>query len=83
VPEGALFYGENRRRTLVRFDVELRVLTERIAEAARAMVRSGITPPPDYSPRKCSQCSLIDLCQPRRLSQPPKVADWLRRQLGE
>lgn len=83
VPEGALFYGENRRRTVIRFDAELRALTERIAEAAHAMVRSEITPPPDYSPRKCSQCSLIDLCQPRRLSRPPKVANWLRCQLRD
>jgi CRISPR-associated exonuclease Cas4 len=83
VPEGALFYGENRRRTTIRLDAELRALTERIAEAARAMIRSGITPPPEHAPRKCTQCSLIDLCQPRRLSQPPKVADWLRRQLED
>jgi len=83
VPEGALFYGENRRRTTIRLDAELRALTEHIAEAARAMIRSGITPPPKHAPRKCTQCSLIDLCQPRRLSQPPKVADWLRRQLED
>lgn len=83
VPEGALFYGEIRRRTVVPFDTELRTLTECIAKAARAMIRSGTTPPPDYVPRKCTQCSLIDLCQPRRLSQLSKVADWLCRQLRD
>ncbi|EWY39810.1 CRISPR-associated protein Cas4 [Skermanella stibiiresistens SB22] len=81
IPEGALFYGESRRRTAVAFDPDLRALTERVAEAARAMISSGVTPPPDHAPRKCGQCSLADLCQPKRLSRPPAVADWLLRQL--
>src|SRR4051812_22950046 len=45
VPEGALFYGETRRRQPVRFDDALRVLTAETAAAARAMIAAGRTPP--------------------------------------
>ncbi|WP_158044680.1 CRISPR-associated protein Cas4 [Skermanella pratensis] len=83
IEEGALFYGENRRRTAVRFDPGLRALTERTAEAVRAMLDAGRTPPPVHEDRKCGRCSLIDLCQPRRLSHPPAVADWLSRRLQD
>ncbi|WP_207455938.1 CRISPR-associated protein Cas4 [Azospirillum sp. SYSU D00513] len=83
VPAGALYYGEARRRTDVAFDAELRALTERVASEVAVMIRAGTTPPPVHEPRKCGQCSLAELCQPRRLSQPPAVAEWLRRHLRE
>lgn len=83
VPEGALFYGEERHRTIVPFDTDLRALTERVARDTAAMVREGRTPPPDYQPRRCDRCSLLDLCQPESLSRAPRVAAWLARQLRE
>ncbi|TWB45807.1 CRISPR-associated protein Cas4 [Nitrospirillum pindoramense] len=83
VMEGALFYGEKRRRMAVAFDTELRTLTERVAADVRAMIDQGRTPPPVHEPSRCRQCSLIDLCQPRRLAAPPSVADWLRRHLRD
>lgn len=81
VPAGALFYGETRRRTDVTFDAPLRDLTEATAHAVRAMIAEGRTPPADYAPRKCDTCSVAEICQPRRLTRPPPVADWLRRQI--
>ena len=39
VPEGALFYGETRRRVEVRFDDELRRLTENAAAALERALR--------------------------------------------
>ncbi|QEL89488.1 CRISPR-associated protein Cas4 [Azospirillum brasilense] len=83
IAEGALFYGETRRRVAVALDAALRDLTERTAAAVREMVRTGTTPPPVYEARKCQSCSMLDLCRPRRLSHPPAVALWLARQLGE
>lgn len=83
VPEGALFYGEPRKRTPVVFDDPLRRLTEQTAAAVRAMYASGATPPPAYAARKCGACSLIDVCRPQRLSRPPDVAAWLTAQLIE
>src|SRR5262249_43698559 len=46
VPEGALFYGETKRRVLVSFDAELRKLTEDTAIAFGVLLTEGRTPPP-------------------------------------
>ena len=83
IPEGALFYGESRRRCPVVFDAPLRRLTEDTAEAVRAMAQSGRTPPPVYESRKCDSCSLLEACRPRRLTRPPSVSAWLAGQLTE
>ena len=65
VPEGALFYGETRRRVEVRFDDDLRRLTEDAAAALRELFASGRTPAAEYEKRKCGACSLLDLCRPQ------------------
>jgi len=83
IPEGALFYGESRRRFPVALDATLRALTERTAQAVRDMIRDGVTPPPVHEARKCQSCSMLDLCRPKRLGRPPSVADWLARQLRD
>lgn len=80
LPEGALFYGAVRRRTVVAFDAELRELTARVAAEARAMVAAGHTPAPTPMPA-CRRCSLQDACQPDCLARPPHVARWLVGQL--
>jgi CRISPR-associated exonuclease Cas4 len=82
VPEGALFYGEVRRRHPVQFDAELRDLTARTAVAARHNILNGITPPPVKFPG-CARCSLESLCQPDRLEKAPPVGRWLASQLGD
>jgi CRISPR-associated exonuclease Cas4 len=77
VIEGALFYGETRRRTDVVFDDEWRPLTLNTIAATRKMLDIGLTPLADYAPRRCDACSLIDLCQPKLLRRPVLVAAWL------
>ena len=81
VPEGALYYAAQRRRTLVPIDATLRHLTETVAASARAMVASGKTPAPRHT-RACAACSLHDLCLPERLEAPPAVGAWLDRQFA-
>jgi CRISPR-associated exonuclease Cas4 len=83
VPEGALFYGETRRRLDVVFDDELRRLTHATIAATHAMLTSGVTPSAEYAARRCDGCSLMDLCQPRLLGHRHSVAAWLNRQLKE
>lgn len=83
IPEGALFYGEPRRRTVTALDDDLRALTVQTIDAVRAMLTAGVTPPAVYAKRTCDACSLIEVCRPRRLSRPPKVAAWLASQLDE
>lgn len=82
IAEGALFYGETRRRVVVAFDAELRALTAKVAAEARANIAALHTPPPVHGPY-CKRCSLQDLCQPQRLQKPPGIARWLASQLLE
>ncbi len=81
VPEGALFYGETRRRSVVAFDGELRALTARVAADARNMIAADVTPPPVFRPA-CGKCSMQELCRPQRLEKPPRIAAWLAGQIG-
>ncbi|HEU4660810.1 MAG TPA: CRISPR-associated protein Cas4 [Pseudolabrys sp.] len=69
VPEGALFYGETKRRVAVPFDAELRKLTEDTALAFGALVAEGRTPPPVWRASRCRACSLIELCRPKAVSK--------------
>lgn len=62
------------------FDSELRALTVRVAEEARANIHAGHTPPPVHTPA-CRRCSLLELCQPNGLEKPPSIARWLAAQL--
>jgi CRISPR-associated exonuclease Cas4 len=82
VPKGALFYGAERRRTLVSFDVGLRKLTQQVADGTRALILSGQTPHPVYETRRCNSCSLLELCRPQRLTEAPSVARWLERTIA-
>jgi CRISPR-associated exonuclease Cas4 len=79
IPEGAIFYGEPRRRTVVAMDAELRALTAGIAMETRAMLSAGITPAPVYHARRCDSCSLFDICRPKSLERPRSAAAWLTR----
>lgn len=65
VPEGALFYGETRRRSVVQFDAELRRLTEHTAAELRDIFETGRTPPAVYRADRCGACSLYELCRPK------------------
>ncbi len=81
VPEGALFYGQTRRRKAVTFDDELRRLTLDTIVATRSLIDSRRTPKATYEPKRCDACSLIDLCQPRELGRGRSVQAWLQRQI--
>ncbi|TBW38404.1 CRISPR-associated protein Cas4 [Siculibacillus lacustris] len=80
VPEGALFYGETRRRLRVPFDAELRTETEATAAALRSMVTEGRTPPAVYRADRCRACSLIDLCAPRAGGRSART--WMERRIA-
>jgi len=66
VPNGALFYGETRRRLEVAFDAGLRRLTEEAAARLHALFASGRTPLARREP-KCRSCSLVEICLPDAL----------------
>jgi CRISPR-associated exonuclease Cas4 len=81
VPEGALFYGEVRRRHPVVFDAELRELTHQTILACRIIVQTKTTPKASYKSKKCSACSLIDQCHPKGFVK--SAAAWLAGQLNK
>jgi len=81
VPEGALFYGEVRRRHPVIFDAELRSLTLQTIAACRELVQTKITPHAHYQAKKCRGCSLIDACHPKDFGK--SAAAWLAAQLKQ
>lgn len=81
IAEGALYYGETRRREVVPLSPSLRALTLETLGATRQMLASRQTPTATYSARRCDSCSLLDLCQPRLLHRPQSVRCWLQAQL--
>ena len=83
VPEGALFYGQNRRRQTIAFDMKLRELSERVVRDTRRLLASGDTPDPEYAPQKCDRCSLKDQCQPQPARSRDVVHRWLDRAIND
>jgi len=81
VPEGALFYGKNRRRQVVRFDEALRQQTEEAARRLHELIRSGRTPSAHFV-KKCESCSLMNLCMPKVAGAGKSVGRYLARMLA-
>lgn len=77
VPEGALYYGEKKRRTPVVFDEPLRDKTAQTAVAVHALLAKGETPPPKYD-KRCESCSFLPLCLPK-VATRKRVDVYLRR----
>ena len=61
--EGAIFYGASRKRKVVAIDERLRTATEEASACLRALVDTGVTPPPEND-RRCKSCSLLHHCMP-------------------
>lgn len=79
VPDGALYYGEIRRRVPVSFSEPLRAEVRACLTEMHDLFRRGHTPKVKPA-RACSACSLKDLCLPRLLSAR-SVSDYLRESL--
>lgn len=81
IPEGALFYGETRRRTKVFFTEELRETGTAHRRRMHQMLRRGHTP--KVKPTKsCNACSLKELCLPV-LMRKKDVAEYLKAAMEE
>ena len=75
VPEGALYYGEPRRRTVVLFTPELRQQVRDSLTEMHQLYQRRYTPKVKPS-KACNACSLKDLCLPKLMNRK-KVADYL------
>ncbi len=79
IPEGSLFYGKTRNRTVVPLDKTLRNKTERLAAEFHQLMQSGVTPPPSAG-EHCKSCSLADECMP---DLKRKAADYVAKMIEE
>jgi len=79
VPEGALYYGTRRRRTVVAMDASLRALTAQVANEAATALAEGRVPLPVYEAGRCEACSLLDFCRPQ--ARRDDAGLWLARRL--
>ena len=81
IPEGALFYGETRRRTAVSFSDDLREQVKAALAEMHQLYRRGHTPRVRRS-KSCNACSLKELCLPG-LERRGTVAQYLRNAMEE
>ena len=81
ITEGAIFYGEIRRREVVDLDTELRERVRGMLTEMHDLYRRGHTP--KVKPTKsCNACSLKELCLPK-LVKKTSAMDYLRKSLEE
>lgn len=81
IPEGALFYGETRRRETVAFTPELREQVRGYLEEMHDLYRRRHTP--KVKPGKsCNGCSLREMCLPK-LCRKPSVRNYLYARLED
>lgn len=79
IREGALYYGETRRRQRIFFTQELRQEVQTLLAEMHALYDRGWTP--KVKPTKaCNACSLKELCLPK-LMRKRSVAAYLRQNL--
>jgi len=79
IPEGALFFGETRRREVIQFTEELRqCVRDRLTEM-HALYKRGHTPRVKMT-KSCKACSLNELCVPKLMNHRA-VSDYLRDSL--
>jgi len=68
VPQGAIYHASSRRRRVVEITPDLRQSVLETADAIRAMLASGVLPPP-VNDQRCRECSLKDACQPEVMAE--------------
>lgn len=67
IPKGAIYHATSRRRREVAIDAPLRQQLREALAGIRAIQASGTLPPP-VNDKRCTQCSLLDICQPKALT---------------
>ena len=81
IPEGALYYGEIRRRVTMAFTEELRGEVRGMLEEMRDLYQRGHTPK-GRPGKHCNACSLKEICLPK-LMRTRSVAAYLKDAMEE
>lgn len=82
ISEGAIFYGEPRRRTVITFDEELRSITIRAAARLREVLSDSKLPAAVLLPH-CRSCSLVDECLPAQTSGTKSADSYFTARLHQ
>lgn len=78
IEAGFLFYGQPKRREPIVLDEALRQHTQQLASRMHQLAGEGRTPKAKKG-KRCSQCSLVEQCQPYWTIRHRPVADYLAR----
>ncbi|MGH7556027.1 MAG: CRISPR-associated protein Cas4 [Longimicrobiales bacterium] len=76
VPRGAIFHVSSRRRREVLITDGLKARMEETLASVRAMLGSGIIPPP-VNDERCRECSLRAICQPEALAASERIRELM------
>jgi CRISPR-associated exonuclease Cas4 len=82
IPEGAIFYGQPRKREIVIFSPELRNCLEEAVIGLRSLITCGQTPPAEFA-SKCRSCSLLEYCLPILPKKENSVMRYLNREMDQ
>lgn len=77
VPEGALYYGEIKRRVPVEINQEIRCKVQEITADMHLLFAKGHTPKVKRK-KECSACSLKDICLPH-LEKVESVKNYIEK----
>lgn len=69
---GAIYHHSSRRRREVEITDALRQQVADTTAAVRALLQSGVLPPP-VNDKRCEQCSLLEICQPEAVAASGKL----------
>ena len=81
ITEGAIFYGETRRRKPIVFTDELRDEVKKIFGEMHDYYDRNYTPKVKTS-KRCVSCSLKDICMPK-IDKSGSVKSYINKMLGE
>lgn len=81
IQEGAVFYGETRRRQIVVFSAELKEQVSSSFAEMHEMYDRRYTPKVRWS-KSCNACSLKDICLPK-LGKTPSVKGYIHKTITE
>ena len=79
IPQGSLFYGENRRRTVVEFTEKLRAEVYDMAREMHDLWERGYTPKVKVH-KGCNACSLKEICVPK-LGRTKSVTVYIKERM--
>lgn len=81
IREGALFYGETRRREIITITEELRQQVRDMSEEMHQYYGRRYTPRVKYG-KRCNSCSLKDICIPK-LEKTVSVKKYMQQMLED